>query len=246
MTPVVHKVIATVVVGFAALVAAGLLNAAPAAEPAPKYPPRWAGYAKWEINDRDDSVHPNGERRREDHHTVTMRLVFGKARGYASTYEVKSGTLTWQGSGSTFERSEGVTETSCSWKVSRAMRLSKYAGTLALDQYPKGYRGVFAAADSFGPEVRFPRTCTTKYLYTHNPPVVTETFADQMPAPNPLFPLSRNVKGYAPRGKPPVIYGTGRAPEDEVTRPSRLHDHFAQELEVELELQSTGLTARLL
>ncbi len=91
------------------------------------------------------------------------------------------------------------------------MRLSKYAGTLALDQYPKGYKGVFAAAYEYGPSVQFPRTCITRYLYSHTPPVVTETFADKMPAPNALFPLSRNTKGYAPRGKPPVIYGTDRA-----------------------------------
>lgn len=180
------------------------------AAPQPPVPRTWAGQATWKHEVEDDTKWATGERRNESHFAATMRLTFGKAPRYAATYQVKSGTLTWTAPGSAFERLAGIAETTCSWSLSRKIRLSRYAGTLEVTQDPSGARGVFSAADTYGRPVRTPETCTRKYLTSHNPPVETETLSYDVTAPNPLFLLSRKTAGLPARGRPPVISGSDR------------------------------------
>jgi hypothetical protein len=186
----------------------GVAAAAPAQE---RYPARWSGQASWQSEEsKEDDFGQRGVKRKESSFVVTMRSTFGKARGYSSTYEVKSGSLTWKASGSSYELLKDLTETTCSWKVSRTVRLTKYAGALQVERHSGRLRGVFAAADSFG-SARVPRTCTTKYLYGRTPPVETSTYVDDLTPPNPLFPLSRKTAGLPARGVPLVIAGSDRA-----------------------------------
>jgi hypothetical protein len=195
-------------VGLGALVSGGASFAAPAQERAPAW---WAGTATWTAVDIEELTATSGVKRKESRFTVSMRVTFGKAPRYAATYQVKSGAHTWNASGGTFERLVGIVETTCSWKVSRTLRLTKYAGALQFSRYPTGDRVVFAAADSLGPSARVPKTCTRKYLNGHNPPVETETFMEEIIAPNPLFPLSRKTAGFPARGRPPRVAGSDRA-----------------------------------
>ena len=172
-------------------------------------PVRWVGHAKFETKSREELTYPRGERWKESRHVATMHLTFGKARG--SIYVVKSGSLIWRASGGYYDRLDGLIEETCSWTISRTIPLGRNAGVLSLEQQSSGkLNGVFAAADSYGRPVRTEETCTKKYLYNHNPPVVTETTNRSEVAPNALFPLSRKTAGYPVRGAPPRLVGSGR------------------------------------
>jgi len=195
-------------VGLSALAVGPGSVAAPQQERAPA---QWAGTAMFRAEDHEDMTYASGEKHEVSRFVVTMRATFRKAPGYSATYQVKAGALMWNGSGDTFERLEGIVETTSAWKVSRTLRLTKYAGTLQFSRQPSAGRVVFSAADSFGPSVRVAKTCTRKYVNGHSPPVETESFMQDVTAPNPLFPLSRKTAGFPARGRPPRVAGSDRA-----------------------------------
>jgi hypothetical protein len=177
----------------------------------PQLPRTWAGQATWKHETEDDSTFSSDVKRAETDYVATIRLTFGKApRRYGALYVVKSGTLTWTVTGSTFDRLTGLAETTCSWKLSRSLRVGRYAGTIELTQNAGGYRGIFAADESYGAMVQAPGKCTTTYLSSHTPPVETRTLTYPEIAPNPLFMLSRKTAGLPAKGSPLVIGGSSR------------------------------------
>ena len=96
-----------------ALVALGSAGGGGAATQ-PQLPRTWVGQATWKHEMEDDSRFSTDVKRAETDYAATIRLTFGTApRRYGPLYVVKSGTLTWTVTGSTFDRLNGLAEVEC-------------------------------------------------------------------------------------------------------------------------------------
>jgi hypothetical protein len=187
-------------------------------------PAPWIGQARLTNTSSVGNKYTTGERREDYEGEVTMQVAFGPARKADPTYIVKSGTLTYKASGSTFEKYDsGVSyETTCKWELADTHRLSKYDGTLQLALQPNGsYKAFFFAAETSGKAVSVTEQCTTKWFSSHNPQVETFTQSNQIPPPNPLFYPTRKTEGFPVPRDLTVITASGGESRSDSPSPGR-------------------------